>query len=322
MSDKKISALTSATTPLAGTEVLPIVQGGETRKVSVDNLTAGKPVSIGNLTYTGTLTGSTGVLNIGSGQMYKGASGDVGISTASPQTRLHLGDVSDKAIRIDTGLSNAAFYSGWQNTAQIGINRNPATGVFADSAKAAAAIRLSGDNGNSFIALETTSVNNTAPSQRLLVNNTGDVSIVTGNLVISTSGKGIDFSATPGTGTSELFADYEEGTFSPTVTAGSGSITSFTLGVCNYTKVGRTVTVNVFITITNAGTGAGALVVSLPFTNGATTASGAGRETTLTGNMLQANTISAASTMSIFTYANLTTIATNAVIVVTIKYFV
>lgn len=42
MADKKISALTGATTPLAGTEVLPIVQSGTTVKVSVDNLTAGK----------------------------------------------------------------------------------------------------------------------------------------------------------------------------------------------------------------------------------------------------------------------------------------
>lgn len=44
MADKKISALTAATTPLAGTEVLPIVQGGSTVKVSVNNLTAGKTV--------------------------------------------------------------------------------------------------------------------------------------------------------------------------------------------------------------------------------------------------------------------------------------
>lgn len=42
MADKKISALTAATTPLAGTEVLPIVQSGSTVKVSVDNLTQGK----------------------------------------------------------------------------------------------------------------------------------------------------------------------------------------------------------------------------------------------------------------------------------------
>jgi hypothetical protein len=39
MADAKISALTSATTPLAGTEVLPIVQSSTTVKVTVDNLT-------------------------------------------------------------------------------------------------------------------------------------------------------------------------------------------------------------------------------------------------------------------------------------------
>jgi len=36
----------------------------------------------------------------------------------------------------------------------------------------------------------------------------GDVTLSTGNLVIGTSGKGIDFSATASTGTSELLADY------------------------------------------------------------------------------------------------------------------
>ena len=49
MADKKISALTGASTPLAGTEVLPIVQGGATVKVSVDNLTAGKTVNMKEL---------------------------------------------------------------------------------------------------------------------------------------------------------------------------------------------------------------------------------------------------------------------------------
>lgn len=38
MADKKISALSSATVPLAGTEVLPIVQAGATVKVSANGL--------------------------------------------------------------------------------------------------------------------------------------------------------------------------------------------------------------------------------------------------------------------------------------------
>jgi hypothetical protein len=52
MADKKISALTSSTTPLAGSEVLPIVQSGATVKVSIDNITAGKAVSAASLNVT------------------------------------------------------------------------------------------------------------------------------------------------------------------------------------------------------------------------------------------------------------------------------
>jgi hypothetical protein len=39
-----------------------------------------------DLSYTGTLTGGTGVVNIGSGQIYKDASGNVGIGTSSPNS--------------------------------------------------------------------------------------------------------------------------------------------------------------------------------------------------------------------------------------------
>lgn len=58
MADSKISALTGATTPLAGTEVLPIVQGASTVKVAVSNLTAGREISVSGLTVSG-LTAST-----------------------------------------------------------------------------------------------------------------------------------------------------------------------------------------------------------------------------------------------------------------------
>jgi hypothetical protein len=60
MADKKISQLTSASTPLAGTEVLPIVQSASTVKVSVANLTAGRTVGATNvlLDASGTLYGA------------------------------------------------------------------------------------------------------------------------------------------------------------------------------------------------------------------------------------------------------------------------
>jgi hypothetical protein len=44
----------------------------------------------GNQSYTGTLTGGTGVVNLGSGQFYKDASGNVGIGTASPTTKFQV----------------------------------------------------------------------------------------------------------------------------------------------------------------------------------------------------------------------------------------
>jgi len=52
MADTKISALPASTTPLAGTEELPLVQSGVTRKVSVANLTAGRAVSATEVTAT------------------------------------------------------------------------------------------------------------------------------------------------------------------------------------------------------------------------------------------------------------------------------
>jgi hypothetical protein len=45
MADVKISGLPASTTPLAGTEVLPIVQSGVTKQVSVANLTAGRAIA-------------------------------------------------------------------------------------------------------------------------------------------------------------------------------------------------------------------------------------------------------------------------------------
>jgi hypothetical protein len=54
MADKKISQLTLASTPLAGTEVLPIVQSGVTVKVPVSDLTAGRTVSAANYAMTST----------------------------------------------------------------------------------------------------------------------------------------------------------------------------------------------------------------------------------------------------------------------------
>lgn len=60
MADKKISQLTGATIPLAGTEVLPIVQSGSTTKVSVANLTAGRDMAAKSIALTDDLAVTDG----------------------------------------------------------------------------------------------------------------------------------------------------------------------------------------------------------------------------------------------------------------------
>jgi hypothetical protein len=143
MADLKISQLTGATTPLAGTEVLPIVQSSSTKKVSVADLTAGRAISATQMTLT------------------------------------------------------------------------------------------------------------------------------TGNLIVA-SGQGVDFSATAGTGTSELLDDYEEGVWTPTLSAEVPGDLSVTYGVRlgTYTKVGRLVTASCRITtsaFTHTTAADDAQIQGLPF---------------------------------------------------------
>lgn len=60
-----------------------------------------------NLAYTGTLTGGTGIINIGSGQVYKDASGNVGIGTSSPNNKLTVGAPSAFAAYCVASFSGA-----------------------------------------------------------------------------------------------------------------------------------------------------------------------------------------------------------------------
>jgi hypothetical protein len=81
-----------------------------------------------------------------------------------------------------------------------------------------------------------------AASSKMQIDGNGSIYVMNGNVIMSTSGSGIDFSATDGTGTSELFDDYEEGTWTPVLTV-NGFFGGPTLSssVATYTKVGRVV---------------------------------------------------------------------------------
>jgi len=152
----------------------------------------------------------------------------------------------------------------------------------------------------------------------------GNFTVGIGNVVLGTAGRGIDFSAnTHAAGmTSELLNWYEEGTYTPTVGATTGTITSFT-ATAFYTRIGRQVTLTSFVTITDAGTGAGTLTVSLPFTaNGSIAFSGTGRENALTGSALQCNISAGGAVANVVTINNATVIATNAQVRSTVTYFV
>ena len=91
------------------------------------------------------------------------------------------------------------------------------------------------------------------------------LSITDGNLVIGTSGHGIDFSATSdgGTSTSELFDDYEEGTWVPTcansVTLDSGQ------DLARYCKIGRVVHLGGQLRINSSNSNQNFIITNLPF---------------------------------------------------------
>ena len=70
-----------------------------------------------------------------------------------------------------------------------------------------------------------------------------------------------------GTGAANKLDDYEEGTWTPTVTSSGGTITTVTSQIGTYTKIGRTVIVQYQFNIATLGTASGNIIVSgRPFT--------------------------------------------------------
>jgi hypothetical protein len=87
MADLKISQLPAATTPVAGTEVLPIVQSGTTSKVAISDLTAGRSVAASDITVTtafattfDTNIAAAGMTMAGSSLVADGTDADISIN--------------------------------------------------------------------------------------------------------------------------------------------------------------------------------------------------------------------------------------------------
>jgi hypothetical protein len=84
--------------------------------------------------------------------------------------------------------------------------------------------------------------------------------------IVMASAKGIDFSATAnssGTMTSELLADYEEGTWVPADASGAGLTITGT--ACRYTKIGRAVTIQGTIGYPSTANTTSSRISGLPF---------------------------------------------------------
>jgi hypothetical protein len=93
---------------------------------------------------------------------------------------------------------------------------------------------------------------------------------LSGNVIVD-SGLGIDFSATSGTGTSELFDDYEEGTWTGTLIGVTTAGLSPT-ATGNYTKVGDRVHAYItFSAVDTTGAAGNIRVTGLPFTSSSST---------------------------------------------------
>ena len=269
MADTKISALTAVTTPVAGTSVLPIVQTGTTKKITIAELTGTQVSAAGEVGIGGDTTGVVAGVSVTSKFCVKqdGTNPVAGFVKAEDTTA--VSGSATFACRSRGTLTAPTVVQNGDSLWNMYIAGNDGTDL---ALAAEIRVEVDGTPGSNDmpgrILLRTTPDGSQAPVDAVKIDSAQNVTVSAGNLVIGTSGKGIDFSATPGTGTSELLADYEEGTFTCTL---KGSISDPTVAVtstCNYTKVGRLVQFQIkFVNVNTTGASGAITFAGLPFTS-------------------------------------------------------
>ena len=240
MANSKISALTSASTPLTGTETLPVVQSSATTQVTVANLTAGRAVSglsfaaatLGapsSTTLSIQANGTTYVTVLGAGTN----NGYVGIGTVTPA---YLCDVSGGDFRVTRGSGDGFIWIGNQSSSYYISGGTSSNSLYAVVAGSTAFTITSSQNFN-----------------------------FNQNLVQVTAAKGVNFTAnTPAAGmTSQLLNWYEEGTWTPADASGAGL--TFTSVTAKYTRIGRQVTATVVLTFPITTNASQSAISGLPF---------------------------------------------------------
>lgn len=177
MADKKISQLTGASTPLAGTEVLPIVQSGSTVKVASDDLTVKNVRSnatSGILQVAGPGAGTTRTMTVPNAN-FTAARSDAAQTFSGQQTFSGGVNVTGGKVQSVYG-AGGDFVAVFQNT----TSATPYGIWIKDAATPTAGYPLlnisSSDGATNYVRVDS---------------DNGNVSVNKGNLVVGTSGKGI-----------------------------------------------------------------------------------------------------------------------------------
>ena len=204
-------------------------------------------IQTGNTSVQTVDTGSDGHVKVkteGTERVRINSSGNIGIGTEIPGARLEVNSGTSSQLIVKTPGAN--------NTARA----TRLSFAFDDGEGAAVqSTRISGGSTlNCNLSFRTGGVTNS--EERLGVGTDGNVSINNGNLVFSTAGTGIDFSATSGPAgmQSEILDDYEEGTFTPILSEGYTGIshgTGYPLG--DYVKVGQLCHVSISFYFSSTG---------------------------------------------------------------------
>lgn len=127
MADTKISQLTASTTPLDGTELVPVVQSGVTKKVAVSALTAGRSVSSKSQTISGTATGVVLIMtnNVTSGWADVIAGMKAASSSNTYDIFIDLVENNGAATELDIGsFVNIPVYLNANNAKVFGVLAN------------------------------------------------------------------------------------------------------------------------------------------------------------------------------------------------------
>jgi hypothetical protein len=203
---------------------------------------------------SGTVTNLTGTASIN-------INGTVGATTPSTGAFTTLNTTG--VASVGTTTSNAIF------TSKASANTY---------AGGCLALLDSAGSNTSYITSITSSMffsNNGSTNHMVLDSNGGLKTLNTigvGNATPSASGAGITFPATQSASSdANTLDDYEEGTWTPTVTFGGASVgitynTTFT--GATYTKIGNRVCISGFLLLTNKGSSTGgAAIANLPFTS-------------------------------------------------------